>query len=73
VRLRGVTWVASPRMLVARLVPLLFMVAGALTMLVAAIVQSFTREPESWYFSPLLLEAIAFLTQTLASQVADNP
>lgn len=38
VRLRGVTWVAVPRMLVARLVILLFVVAGALTMLVAAIV-----------------------------------
>ena len=59
VRFRGVTWVASPRMLVARLVTLLFMVAVALTMLVAAVVQSFTREPESWYFYPLLVLGLA--------------
>jgi hypothetical protein len=41
------------------LTTLLFMVAGALTMLVAAIVQSFTREPESWYFYPLLVLGLA--------------
>jgi Bacterial PH domain len=46
-------------MLVARLVTLLFMVAVALTMLVAAIVQSFTREPQSWYFYPLLVLGLA--------------
>ena len=59
VRFRGVTWVAAPRMLVARLVILLCMLTGAVTMLVAAIVQSFTREPQSWYFYPLLVVGLA--------------
>jgi hypothetical protein len=49
VRFRGVTWVAVPRGLVARIVVGLIMVGGALTILVGVIVQSFTREPESWY------------------------
>jgi len=46
-------------MLVARLVTLLFMVAGALTIFVSAIVRSFTDEPESWYFYPLLALGLA--------------
>lgn len=59
VRFRGVTWVAAPRMLVARLVILLFMVTGALTILVNAIVQSFRKGPESWYAFPLLVLGLA--------------
>src|SRR5574341_1319408 len=59
VRLRGVTWVAAPRMLVARLVIGLFMVTVALTIVVGTIVQSFRNEPESWYFYPLLVLGLA--------------
>ena len=59
IEFRSVTWVAAPRMLVARLVVGLFMLTVAVTMLVAAIVQSFTREPQSWYFYPLLVLGLA--------------
>jgi hypothetical protein len=59
VRLRGVTWVAVPRMLVARIVVGLIMVTGALTILVGVIVQSFTRGAESWYVYPLLVLGLA--------------
>jgi hypothetical protein len=59
VRFRGVTWVAAPRMLVARIVVGLIMVTGALAMVVGVIVQSFTREPESWYIYPLLVLGLA--------------
>jgi hypothetical protein len=59
VRFRGVTWVAVPRGLVARIVVGLIMVGGALTILVGVIVQSFTREPESWYVYPLLVLGLA--------------
>jgi hypothetical protein len=59
VRFRGVTWVAVPRMLVARLVVGLIMVTGALVAVVTSIVQSFRNEPESWYFYPLLVLGLA--------------
>jgi hypothetical protein len=59
VRFRGVTWVAVPRALVARVVVGLIMATGALTILVLVIVQSFRREPESWYVYPLLVLGLA--------------
>jgi hypothetical protein len=59
VRFRGVTWVGTPRALVARIVVGLLMVAAALTILVGVIVRSFTVEPESWYFYPLLVLGLA--------------
>jgi hypothetical protein len=59
VRFRGVTWVAVPCMLVARLLAGLFMVTIALTMVVAASVRSFRNEPEAWYFYPLLALGLA--------------
>ena len=58
-RFHGVTWVAAPRMLAARIVVGLVMLTVAVTMLVAAIVQSFTREPQAWYFYPLLVLGLA--------------
>jgi hypothetical protein len=54
VRFRGVTWVAVPRALVARLVTELFLVAVALTLAVNAIVQSFRIGPAPWYVYLLL-------------------
>ena len=73
VRFHGVTWVAAPRMLVARIVVGLIMVAGALTILVGTVVQSFTREPQSWYFYPLLVLGmsawLAFVASLLAAGV----
>lgn len=59
VRFRGVTWVAVPRMLVARIVVGLIMVTGALAIVVAVIVLSFRNEPESWYFYPLFALGLA--------------
>jgi hypothetical protein len=59
VRFRGVTWVAVPRMLVARLMAGLFMVTVALAIVVAAIVRSFRIEPAPWYFYPLLALGLA--------------
>jgi hypothetical protein len=62
VRFRGVTWVAVPRALVARLVTGLFMVAVALTLVVNAVVQSFRIGPAPWYVYPLLaLVLVAWL------------
>jgi hypothetical protein len=59
VRFRGVTWVAVPRALVARIVVGLIMVAGALTIVVATIVQSFRIAPAPWYVYPLLVLGLA--------------
>lgn len=73
VRFHGVTWVAAPRMLVARIVIGLIMVSGVLTIVVGSIVQSFRNEPQSWYFYPLLVLGmaawLAFVGSVLAAGV----
>jgi hypothetical protein len=59
VRFCGVTWVAVPRMLVARLVVGAILLLGALVLVVAIVVLSFRTTPAPWYFYPLFALGLA--------------